>query len=78
MNRVHYPHLLTSFSVSSRVRGKEKIWAPVAELFSFPWSSEFGLRVLIQMGILLKRGGKEVEGCIKIMSALSRVCTVGM
>lgn len=50
----------------------------MAELFSFPRSSEYGLKVLIQLGIMLKRGEKEGEGYIKIMSALSRVCTVGM
>lgn len=59
MNRVHHPHLLTSFSLFSRVVGKEKIWAPVAEFFLFPQSTEFGLKVLIELGVLLRRGGRE-------------------
>ena len=54
MNRVYYPHLLTSFSLFSRVGGKKKMQAPVVERFLFPRSTEFVLKVLIQLRIPLK------------------------
>lgn len=48
--------------------------APVIELFLFPRSTKFGLKVLLELRILLKEGA----GYIKIMFVLSRVCSVRM
>uniref|UniRef100_A0A8C4TVH0 Very-long-chain (3R)-3-hydroxyacyl-CoA dehydratase n=1 Tax=Falco tinnunculus TaxID=100819 RepID=A0A8C4TVH0_FALTI len=53
MNRAYHPHLLTSFSLFSRVGGKEKMRAPVVELFLFPRSTEFGLKVQTEDSVLL-------------------------
>lgn len=36
------------------------MWAPVVELFLFPWPTEFGLKILTQLRILLK--GREGMG----------------